>query len=126
MDETERQSINPAAFWEAFVAEMDALHDRLQAGEAFPTYKRIGELLGAAGYHHVYELTSDEQDHGVLIFSPEGDPDRAELIDWFVSFAPAMPKWVVHNRRQRRPWADAFAMVEQLYRLDVRDAVFSI
>jgi hypothetical protein len=126
MDNSKWPSINPPAFWAAFTAEMDEFLDAVKSGEAFPTYERIGELLRAAGYQNVYELTSDDQDRGALIFSPESDPAVAELIDWFVSFAPAMPKWVVHNRRQRRPWAEAFEMVEQVYRVDVRDAVFSI
>jgi hypothetical protein len=116
---------SPIIFWNLFSEEKDELYTQIISGNVRPAYERIGEFATLANFPYVYEVTSDA-DNAILIFTPESDRDIAIVIDSFVAAAPALPRWKIFNRRQAKPVEDAFAMLENVYEVDVRDATFSM
>jgi hypothetical protein len=115
--------IDPRWFWSAFQREAAELRDKVFSRDIVSAHSRIQELLTAARYPYVHELTS-RGDDAVLVLTPEGDRATARIVDWFVSFAPPIPGWVVHRRRQPRPIDQAFRLTESAFGVDVRDALF--
>jgi hypothetical protein len=115
-------------FWKSFAAEAPEMHRSVFA-EGFDAlrraHSRVGELRDAADLPFLYEMTSEGNDL-VLLFTPEWDRDRAAEIDWFVSLAPAIPKWKIHTRRQRKDCDMALDMLHNALNADARDARFSV
>jgi hypothetical protein len=115
--------IDPRGFWSAFQREAAALRAKVFSRDIVSAHLRVQELLTAARYPYVHELTSSGDD-AVLVLTPEGDRAVARIVDWFVSFAPPIAGWVVHRRRQPRPIDQAFRLTESAFAVDVRDALF--
>ncbi|KAF0240446.1 MAG: hypothetical protein FD180_4933 [Planctomycetota bacterium] len=88
-------------------------------------FKRIEDLLESNGFDYCFDLTQ-ENDHAVLVLTPEGDSDVAKHIDELVSAFPGIPGWVVHGRRQRKLLPDAMALVLRIYGIDIGDATFDV
>lgn len=115
--------IDPQGFWSAFQREAAELRAKVFSRDIVSAHRRVQELLTAARYPYVHELTSMGDD-AVLVLTPEGDRAIARIVDWFVSFAPSIPGWVVHRRRQPRPVDQAFRLTEIAFGVDVKDALF--
>ncbi|MBY0456370.1 MAG: hypothetical protein K2V38_03460 [Gemmataceae bacterium] len=115
-------------FWKALAAEAAELHEGVFS-EGFEglrrAHTRVGELLREHESELLYEMTN-EGEKLVLLFTPEWDPERAERIDWFLTHAPAIPDWVLYNRRQRKSCEIAFDLLENALGADARDARFSV
>jgi len=48
------------------------------------------------------------------------------VIDQFLTFAPEIPGWQFHGRRQRKDWATAFAYLEAAFGVAAQDARFTV
>src|SRR5262249_33738670 len=77
-------AINPQLFWASFQQEAEELWATVFRREVPAAHQRIQELLVAANYPYVHELTSEGTD-AVLVLTPEGDRSVARTVDWFVS-----------------------------------------
>jgi hypothetical protein len=125
----QKRSVKKARqFWKSFAAEAAQMHHDVFA-EGFEALRRahtrVGELRDAAGLPFLYEMTNEGGDL-VLLFTPEWDHEVAAEIDWFVSLAPAIPRWKIYTRRQRKDCAMAFGMLDHALNADARDARFSV
>jgi hypothetical protein len=124
MSSTDIESdIHPQRFWASFQQEAEELRAKVFRRELLAAHQRIEQLLAAANYPHVHELTTNGTD-GVLILTPEGDRSVASVVDWFVGFAPRIPGWVVHRRRQARPPDQAIGLTEKAFDVSLSDALF--
>jgi hypothetical protein len=115
-------------FWKSLAAEAAQMH-RDVFSEGFEALRRahtrVREIRDAADLPFLYEMTNEGNDL-VLLFTPEWNPDVAAEIDWFVSLAPAIPKWKIYTRRQRKDCGAAFDMLHNALNADARDASFSV
>jgi len=120
-----RKSEQYQAFWTAFAVEAEELHYLAFNGHFQFVYKRVKQLEGKHQTLFCTEITSKGQDL-VLIFTPECNLKVAAEIDSFLTFAPVLQGWQLYGHRLPKPSEDAFAIVEQVYAVDARDARFII
>jgi hypothetical protein len=120
-----RKKENYKAFWAAFASEADELHHLAFNGHFQFVYKRLKQLQGKHKTLFCTEITSLHQEL-VLIFTPECDPQAASDIDSFLSMSPIITGWQFHGRRLPKPYQDVFAILEQVYFVDARDATFHV
>jgi len=117
---------NPTSdFWRAFGAEAVALATRVTSGDLRGVFQRVETLLLEHGFDFCFDLT-EEGHEAALVLTPEGDPVQARRIDELVHSRPEIPGWRVYGRRQRKPLADAVAVVRNIYDVDVSDATFDL
>jgi hypothetical protein len=127
MPAKKKRSVTKAKqFWKTLAKEAPKLHsDVFAKGLTIAHNDRVGELVEAAGFSFLTEMTTEGSEL-VLIFTPEWNLEVAEDIDWFVSLAPAIPNWKIYTRRQRTEAEFALELVEAALQADVSDAKFSV
>ena len=114
-----------AAFWESFVTMAPQWSITLRAGELRSVFESIDQLLSQHGFPYCFDVTTDDET-SYFILSPEGDFSLATEIDQLVKAAPDIPGWRILPRRQRKHLQDVFAIIRQLYLVDVSNATFSL
>lgn len=112
-------------FWSAFRVGADELARQIATGDLRGAFQRMESLLDEHGLQFCFELTEEGSD-AVLVLTPEGDQEQAQLIDDLVGAMPPIAGWRVYGRRQRKPLRDAFTFVRHVYGRDVSDATFSL
>jgi len=112
-------------FWTRFTSKSTDLCDQILCGEVAEAYYEITQLLGTFGCPYVCEITCDDSD-AILIFTPESDSKVAKEIDEFMLLAPQLPNWIIYSRRQRKPIEDVFEILNEIYGVDSRDAMFTV
>lgn len=112
-------------FWQWF-ADHNADLLQIMAGQRSGRITDIvDDALEAHGISFVYEITEGTFG-GELTFSPEGDPQIAQVLDRFVAQAPSFDTWVIHSRRQRKPLEAALAFVRALHGVDLHGLHFKV
>jgi hypothetical protein len=112
-------------FWTMFGKRARKWANLLHSGRTQEAFEDIDRVLSDRGYDFPFDLTSDDE-HCIITFSPEGDPELASEIDTLVKSAPTIVGWQIFGRRQRKELADAYAIVANLYDADVSQATFQI
>lgn len=121
------RSMSDGGFWSRFVehrGQIEAL--LLDESTMRAAFDLVERLLAESGYDEAFDLTIDDDERCVLIFSPEGDRDLARRIDQLLSLAPSLPTWRFFGRRQRRGAAQAVVFLRRIHEVDVQGARFSL
>jgi len=104
-------------FWNEFARHANSLANEMQTGNQRKAFDAIDSLLQSFDLDVCFDITTDENGC-VLIFSPEGLPAQASLIDQLLENAPKLNAWKFLGRRPRKDLGDAAAIVRRLYILD--------
>ena len=94
-------TIRNVAFWSDFVRYADLLANQMQSGNQRKVCAAIDRLLQSHGLDLCFDITTNENVY-ILIFSPEGQPADALLIDQLMEDAPDLTDWEFLGRRPKK------------------------
>jgi len=115
-----------ADFWTSFAAVSGSLRTQALGGGLDHVFRQIQALLARHGLDWAFEITTDEHGNAVLAFTPGGDREVAQSIDALLAIQPVIPNWRIFGRRQRKPLADAYVFVREIYGIDLTRELFEL
>ena len=112
-------------FWAWFKGEAKQLAAIVDGSASGKVTDVLDAALSDHGLELTYEVSLDA--HGPeLTFTPEGDPDRAALVDRVAMRAGAVRGWTIHARRQPKALPSALAFVQAMHGIDLSAARFDV
>lgn len=118
----DHQSPDVVGFWAWFAGEADGLAATVSGEGQARITTLMDEALARFRLPITYEVSAGESGPE-LVFTAEGDRERAEFLKKVVEQAPKTV-WSIHPLRPRRPLDAALAIVHAVHGLDLAPARF--
>lgn len=112
-------------FWESFLTNSKELYEKIEFNDNTRVLNIVNKIIQDSNFDFAFDITQ-ENEHAVLILSPEGDHKIANVIDSILENKPEISNWKFYGRRQKKDLEDAYVIVEHIFGVNIEDSKFEI